>query len=143
MSLPRVDVFFYGSYINLEVLKEVDPVPEAVEVACLPGHEISIRPLANLARTEGSTVYGVLTQATHAELERLYAHARDVLGAVYLPQAVTVWTRADRLAAALCYIAPSIHPHTASSDYIDRILGPARRYEFPERYIEHLESFRP
>ncbi len=143
MSFPRVDVFFYGSYINLEVLKEVDLVPDSVEVACLPGFEISIRPLANLARAEGRSVYGVLTQATHPELERLYAHARDVLGAVYLPQAVTVWTRADRLAAALCYIAPSIHPHTASADYIDRIVVPARGYEFPESYIEHLESFRP
>jgi len=37
---------------------------------------------------------------------------------------------------ALCYIAPSMDPKPATSDYIDRIVGPAKEYGFPVWYIE-------
>jgi hypothetical protein len=42
--------FFYGSYINFDVLKEVDLVPESWEVARLGGFDIRIEPRANLVR---------------------------------------------------------------------------------------------
>ena len=38
---PKVVTFFYGSYINPTVLREVDLVPQRVEVARLPGFDIS------------------------------------------------------------------------------------------------------
>jgi hypothetical protein len=143
MTLPRVAVFFYGSYINLDVLAEVGLVPDRVEVAQLPGFDIRIRPLANLVRSDTASVWGILTRATHAELEQLYAHAREVLGGLYLPEAVLVWTRPGRLAPALCYIAPSLEERPAANHYLDRITHPARKYGFPSWYLERLESFRP
>jgi hypothetical protein len=150
-------VFFYGSFINLEVLRRVDLVPERVEVARLGGFDIRIEPLANLVRSGQHSVYGTLVTARHAELDRLYAHARDDLGGTYLPEAVL----AESLGPpplppdssgqvpggvgrpALCYIAPEMEPAPATNDYIDRIVGPARAFGFPPWYIARLESFRP
>jgi hypothetical protein len=40
---PKVWTFFYGSYINLNVLNEVDLVPEQYEVAKLSGFDIRIK----------------------------------------------------------------------------------------------------
>ena len=77
---PKVEVFFYGSYMNRDVLAEVDLVPESWEPASLSGFDIRIAPRANLVPSPGQTVFGVLATATHRELDRLYAHARDVLG---------------------------------------------------------------
>jgi hypothetical protein len=57
---PKVWTFFYGSYINLAVLREVSYVPQQMEVAYLSGFDIRIRPRANLIRSERSLVYGVL-----------------------------------------------------------------------------------
>jgi len=88
MVEAKVWVFFYGSYINFAVLREVDLVPERWEVARLDGFDIRIQPRANLVRSDQQSVYGIVATATHAELARLYAHARDVLGEVYLPEAV-------------------------------------------------------
>lgn len=102
MRDPKVVTFFYGSYINPEVLREVDLVPE-----------------------------------------RIYTHAQDVLGGVYLPRAVLAHTLSGQTEPALCYIAPSLEPAPASPDYVDRILEPARRYGFPPWYLERLESFVP
>lgn len=136
----KVLTFFYGSYINREVLAEVDLVPDRVEVASLSGFDIRIAPLANLVRSPGHSVYGILTGATHEELERLYAHARDVLGGVYRPEAVLAHTADGRFVPALCYIARSMEPAAAADDYVDRIVGPARELGFPDWYVRRLES---
>ena len=143
MKERKVKTFFYGSYINLDVLKEVDLIPEHVEVARLAGFDIRIQPLANLVQSDEHTVYGILTSATHTELQRLYAHARDVLGGVYLPEAVLSQTLDGKPVPALCYIASAMPPRPASDEYIDRIVIPAKQYAFPPRYIARLESFRP
>jgi hypothetical protein len=139
---PGVTVFFYGSYMSLDVLKGVGLVPDRVEVARLPGFEISIRPLANLVRSDRDAVYGILASATHRELERLYAHARDVLGGTYLPYPVVAHTLDGKLVPALCYIASSLEGGHADDEYVERILKPAREYNFPAWYIQRLESFR-
>ena len=143
MADPKVAVFFYGSYMNRAVLKEAGLAPERFEVAKLNGFEIEIRPLANLALSDAGYTYGLLTLATHVELERLYAHAREVLGGTYLPRAVVVEVQGGGLQPALCYIAPSLEPRLADNEYIDRVVGPARQHGFPQWYLEHLESFRP
>ncbi len=135
----KVWTFFYGSFINLDVLREVDFVPEAIVVARLPGYDIRIEPLANLVPVDGATAYGILVPATHGDLRRLYS--QGWVG-TYLPHAVLV-TRVDgAFVPALCYIAPSPPPGPATADYVDRIVGPARGYGFPAWYIERLESFR-
>jgi hypothetical protein len=143
MTEPKVWTFFYGSYINPGVLREVNYVPQEWEVACLPGFDITIRPRANLTRSDQHSVYGILATGAHGELIRLYAHAKDVLGETYLPEAVLAATRDGKYRPAMCYICPAMDPRPATNDYIDRIVAPAREYGFPPWYIQRLESFRP
>jgi hypothetical protein len=140
---PRIWTFFYGSYINADVLREVNYFPDQVEVARLAGFDIHIRPRANLVRSDQHLVYGILATGTHGELDRLYWHAKDVLGEIYLPEAVLAQTLDGALRPALCYICPRMVDRPASEDYINRIVVPARRYGFPRWYIQRLESFRP
>jgi hypothetical protein len=142
MVEPHVWVFFYGSYINTAVLAEVGLVPAQWEVARLYGYDICIQPRANLVRSDCASVYGILATATHAELARLYAHASDVLGETYLPQAVLAETLDGRWRPALCYICPEMRPRPADDAYVDRIVGPARSYGFPNGYVERVEQFR-
>lgn len=134
-----VRAFFYGSFINLEVLAQGGFKPKRVELAKLSGFDIRIQPLANLVRSDQHCVYGILCEATHAELAGLYGQAWV---GTYLPEAVVVETIDGRLAPALCYIAPPAEPEPAKSDYLDRIIGPARQHGFPAWYLERLESFR-
>lgn len=143
MTTSRVAVFFYGSYMNEAVLAEVDIAPPGFEVARLQGFDIQIRPLANLVTAKGREVYGLLTSATEPELERLYAHARNVLGGMYLPENVHVECLDGARKPARCYIAPVLQERPATAAYVERILIPARQYGFPPWYIERLESFRP
>ena len=142
MTEAKVWTFFYGSYMNLDVLKEVGLIPERVEVARLNGFDIRIGPMANLVRSDQHCVYGILATATHAELKRLYEHAQNILGGTYLPEAVLVETLEGKWRAVLCYIAPEMEFKPPSNDYVERIVKPAREFGFPQWYVERLESFR-
>src|SRR5262245_27951093 len=142
MSEAKIWVFFYGSYMNRAVLRDVGLTPEAWEPASLPGFDIRIGPRANLVRSAEHTVHGVLATASHPELERLYSHARDVLGETYLPGVVLAQTRDGVWRAALCYIAPAMAARRADPAYVDRILEGARELGLPASYLARLESFR-
>ena len=142
MSEAQVLVFFYGSYMNRDVLAEVNLSPKTWEMASLPGFDIRICPRANLVRSAAHVVFGVLASATHRELDRLYAHARDILGERYLPEAVLVHTRSGIWQSALCYLAEHMIERRPESEYIERILRPARELGFPTWYVTRLESFR-
>jgi hypothetical protein len=140
MAHHKVFVFFYGSFMNLDVLAEVNLIPDQFEVAKLSGFDIRIQPLANLVRSDKHCVYGIVTTATHEELTHLYS--QNWVG-TYLPEPVLVETTDGKWRPALCYIAHSMEPGPASHDYIGRIVRPAREYGFPDWYVTHLESFRP
>lgn len=143
MSGRSVWTFYYGSNINLEILKRFDYVPDKVEVARLPSFDITVRPLANLVPSERTCVYGILATGTHDDLDRLYGgYVQDELGATYLPEAVLCETLDGRWVPALCYIAAPMEDALATDDYLDRIVTPARAFGFPAWYIEKLESFR-
>ena len=142
MTEARVAVFFYGSYMNRAVLDEVGFSPGDWEPASLPGFDIRIAPRANLVRASGQIVFGVLATATHAELDRLYAHARDVLGEVYRPEAVLVQVQDGHWHPALCYLASRMVEGPADPAYVERIVRPARELGFPAWYLARLESFR-
>jgi hypothetical protein len=140
MSQPLIWTFFYGSFINFDVLKQSGFVHEKFEVARLNGFDIRIEPLANLIRSNQHCVYGIVVPGTHDELSRLYS--QEWVG-TYLPEPVLVQTLDGKWRPALCYIAPTPEPKPASNEYIDRIVGPAKKYGFPDWYIARLESFRP
>ena len=144
ISDHRVWVFFYGSYINLDVLKEVDLVPGEYENATLAGFDLRIAPRANLVRDKLSVVYGILAKCRHAELDRLYAdHAKGKLGEVYLPEAVVTEDVNGHLRPALTYIAPVMDPRPAEAAYVERIAKPAEAFGFPAAYIERIRAFHP
>lgn len=143
MGERRVDVFFYGSYINFAVLGEAGIDQRPYDTARLPGFELVIAPLANLRANSGSQAYGILTRLSHAELHRLYTeHARDKLGGTYLPEAVLVFTADNALWPALCYMSHEMQPGKPDPGYVERILSPAREYGFPAEYLRHIESFK-
>jgi hypothetical protein len=142
MTEPKVRTFFYGSYMNPAVLLEAQFVPQRFEAARLDGYDIRIAPRANLVASQQHCVYGVLVEATHSELSRLYAHAKDVLGETYLPHPVLTQAVSGAWWPALCYIAPSMVPRAPDPAYVDRIVRPARQLGLPDWYIARLESER-
>jgi hypothetical protein len=139
----RIWVFFYGSNINLDVLKAAGLVPAEWEVARAPGFDIRIAPTANLVRSDQHTVWRINAMATHSELAGLYTHyVQGTLGQTYLPEAILTITAEGKLRPAMTYISHDMAPGSVDSAYLDRITLPARQLGFPLWYLEKLEAFR-
>ena len=135
----RIPVFFYGSFINVDVLKDADLVPDELVVTRLHGWDIKIAPLATLAPKDRGVVYGVNADCSHEELDRLYSQAW--VGA-YLPEPVLVEVVATGgFVPAITYVKWEEGDARAAADYVERITGPGERLGFPKWYLDHLRSF--
>ena len=132
-------VFFYGGLINPEILDKVGMRPTRQEPAMLAGFDIRISPYVNLVRSAGHTVFGVLMEVTHAELQHTYSQ----LKARYLPEAVMVSDAAGCLRPALCYIVPDMLPGQAEVDHVEALATAAEGLGFPQWYLARIRSFLP
>ena len=132
-------VFFYGSFINLNVLKEYDIEPDSVDVVTLKGFDISVAPLATLVPNAERSVFGILVRIPHEKLERLYGG--DWVKA-YVPEAVLVESSKGESVPALCWIAPVGEWEATKGSYLDKMVKAGRTHGFPDAYIDRLEEFR-
>lgn len=139
--MRSVWTFFYGSFMNPEVLAKADVHPTETQRARLDGWDLKIAPRATLVPSEGQCVYGVLAQLTHPEIDKLYA--KDWFGfGTYLPEAVLVTDSVGRYLPALSYIAWQLEGGMPSAEYLEKMVVVAKRFEFPAEYIRRIESFK-
>lgn len=138
----RVDVFFYGSYMNFDILVNLGISQSEYQVGQLPGYALTIGSAANVVKNGLERVFGIVTQLTHDELDTLYSReAQAKLGAQYLPEPVLVMTANGNIVPSLCYIAYGGVAGVPSAAYIKTILSAAQQYGFPQSYIQHIESY--
>jgi cation transport regulator ChaC len=143
MAARKIQVFLYGSAINLDVLSKTGLKKRAFAPAMLAGFDLIIQPVANLAENGDGTVYGILANFTHEEIEALVGnHTQSLTEATYHPEPVIVRTRGGKIVPAITYISTDLKPGFADSDYIDRIIKPAKNYGFPVWYLDRIEAFR-
>ena len=102
-SQRRAEVFFYGLFMDPELLRAKGLAPEGAEVASVPGMALRIGRRAALVAEPSARAYGVLMSLTLDELDRLYA---DPSVRSYRPEAVLVHLDGGGVVAALCYNLP-------------------------------------
>ena len=137
-------IFFYGSFMNTEVLKSGGFTLGAFEVARLWGFDVVATPLVTLKGAADSHVYGIACQSEWLIIERLYGARwpyRAGGPSQYVPTAVllTSTSESSRVWPALCYIAPADRPVRPDAAYLNRVVEPARAYGFPQWYVERLQ----
>jgi cation transport regulator ChaC len=138
--MRTVWTFFYGSFMNPDVLAKAEVRPTEAQMGRLDGWDIKIAPRATLVPSEGRSVFGILAKVTHADLEKLYT--KDWFGfGTYLPEAVLVEDSAEHLVPALSYIAWEMEGGSPTHEYLSNVVTAARQFRFPEWYINRLKSF--
>lgn len=138
--MRRVWTFFYGSFMNPDVLARADVHPAEAQMARLDGWDIQIAPRATLVPAGGRSVFGILAQLSHPELDKLYT--KDWFGfGTYLPEAVLVVDATGRFVPALSYIAWETEGGTPSSEYIEKVVTVAQQFKFPDWYINRIKAF--
>src|SRR2546430_16810355 len=72
MTDRRIDAFFYGLFMDVDVLRESKVAPSNPRRAYVADFALRIGQRATLLPAAGARAYGMLIALTHRELERLY-----------------------------------------------------------------------
>jgi len=69
------DVFFYGLYMDEEILKSKGVEPRNKRKALAYGYELRLGNMATLLRKENAKAYGMVYSLTHEEIDILYKNS--------------------------------------------------------------------
>lgn len=133
MSARQVDTFFYGLFMDVDLLRESGAEPANPRRAYVADFALRIGQRATLVPSPGARAYGMLIALTHAELKRLY----DAPGLEhYRPEAVLAQVIEGHAVPALCFnLLETPEPHERNSDYALRLKGVLTKLGFPENYV--------
>jgi len=131
MTDRRIDAFFYGLFMDVDVLRESKVAPSNPRRAYVADFALRIGQRATLLPAAGARAYGMLIALTHRELERLYTAPGLEQ---YRPEAVLAQTLGGTLVPALCYNLREA-AHERNPDYATRLQGVLSKLNFPPEYI--------
>ena len=133
MSDRRIDAFFYGLFMDIDILRESKVTPVNLRRAYVDDFALRIGQRATLLPSAGARAYGMLVALTHAELQRLYtAPGLDH----YRPEAVLAQSLEGQPAPALCYnLHEAPRPDARNPEYAARLQRILRKLEFPAEYV--------
>jgi hypothetical protein len=133
MADRRVDVFFYGLFMDSAILEQQGVSATAPRRARADNFALCIGRRATLVARPGACAYGMVYGLTHAELERLYSLSGLEQ---YRPEAMVVrMLDGEEALPALCYNlveAPLTEEHDA--EYAARLGAVLARLGFPAEY---------
>jgi hypothetical protein len=132
----RVNVFFYGLFMDAVLLRSKGVIPQDQISAQLQGYSIRIGNRATLIPEANKSVYGILMSLTHHEIDLLYAE--ESLKA-YRPEPVIVDTKDERTLPALCFnlIEPPT-THERNEEYARKLKLVAIQCDLPEEYVNSI-----
>ena len=137
MSPRQIDGFFYGLFMDAQVLRQAGTKPSNFRRAYVADFALRIGQRATLVPSPGARAYGMLIALTHAELERLYS-APGLQ--VYRPEAVVAHPSEGEAIPALCYnLVQAPEAHERNPGYPKRLQSVLENLGFPVEYVESVK----
>ena len=136
MAERRIPVFFYGLFMDADLLRGKGLAPAGIRKASVSGYALRIGNRATLVTAPGARAYGVVMDLTHAEIEQAYSEA--TVGN-YRPEALLAEFEDGSRAPALCYnlaVAPAASEK--NTEYAAKLRNLAQRLGLPLQYVESI-----
>jgi hypothetical protein len=133
----RIDVFFYGLFMDEALLREKGMNPVDRRMACIENFSLVIGARATVVTCANATVHGVLFSLTHAEVDALYSEASVN---AYRPEAVFAQLADGSGTPALCFnlpAPPSTDEH--NPQYVSKFRSLAERIGLPPSYVSSIQ----
>ena len=136
MSDRRIAAFFYGLFMDVEILRSKGLDPKEAVPAHVAGFALRIGDRATLVVDSAGAAHGVLMLLTHEEVEKLYSE-ESVRS--YKPEAVIAVRDDGRQVPALCFNlvnAPS--EDSKNPAYASKLRDLAARLRLPADYVASI-----
>ncbi|WP_162917217.1 gamma-glutamylcyclotransferase family protein [Dongia deserti] len=132
-----IDTFFYGLYMDDEVLAGMGVTPRSPRKASAAGFALRIGTRATLVRKRGGTVWGVVYALAPEELARLYGGAGLE---AYQPEDIEVALENRAIIPARVYNLPlPPPPDERNPEYVEKLKAVLTRLRFPPDYIAGIQ----
>ena len=133
----RVDVFFYGLFMDKELLRKKGFAPTHERVASVQGFALRIGQRATLVPSANHVAYGVVMSLSHDAIEALYS---ETTVRVYRPEAVLARFPEGAFAPALCFNLPlPPGPDEHNPEYAAELRALANQFGFPADYVASIQ----
>lgn len=137
MAPRRIEVFFYGLFMDADALKAKGVNPTNIRKASVPGFALRIGQRATLLRNPDGLAHGILMELTHTEVEQLYSEASV---RAYRPEAVLCELNDGSRIPALCFnLLEAPRADEANSEYASKLRDLAIRLGFPSSYVDSIQ----
>jgi hypothetical protein len=137
MPSRPADVFFYGLFMDQELLRSKGVKPEEPERGWVEGFALRVGQRAALVPAEGVRAHGVVMSLTLEELDRLYSEPSVQ---AYRPEALLVQLESGGAIAALCYNLPNPpSPSERNPEYAARLRALAEKIGLPTEYAKGIQ----
>ncbi len=130
-------VFFYGLFMDVNLLKTKGIRPAEVSVGFVDGYGLRIGERATLVRRPDGRAYGAMMNISPGEATDLYAE--DSV-ADYLPEPITVELMDGTQVEATCYNLPSDQVTGANKGYAESLLEVATTLGVPDSYLDQIRQ---
>lgn len=136
MSKRTVNGFFYGLFMDVDVLRGLDTQPFNPRPAFVDDYALRIGTRSTLVPSESDRAYGMVISLTHADLDKLYG-APGLLD--YRPEAVLAELETGETLPTLCYnLVEPPHPDEANAEYAAKLRAVLTKLGFPAEYINSV-----
>ena len=132
-----IDVFFYGLFMNENLLEEKGLNPANPRKGYVDGFGLRIGERATLVSAVGERAYGVVMSLTDEEVTDLYSEESV---ADYVPEAVIVVLDSGAAVEATCYNLPAKLLMGSNRTYAKSLLRVAANQGFPHHYLETIKQ---
>lgn len=136
MSGGLFEGFFYGLYMDSDLLVKSGYNPTHPQLACLDGFRIDLRGPIKLIPDSGKSAWGMVFTLPEADLHAMYSgpNTRD-----YQPCTMMAKTPDGSVVRVRCYNRDPIAGAEFNREYLDKLIVVARKANLPEEYIRELE----
>lgn len=137
-DLPRrIDVFFYGLFMDEDLLRSKGLAPQNRRLAAVPGFRLVIGERATLVPSPSEIVHGVVVALSQEELDSLYSESSV---SIYRPEAVKAKLVNGETVEALCFNLPTPpHDSVRNLEYAVRLAELAARIGLPADYVASIQ----
>ncbi len=124
-----LDVFFYGLYMDEEILKSKNVTPRNKRAAIAPGYHLRVGKMATLLRDNNAQAFGMVYSLTHNEITSLYEGSGLT---AYVPESIVIQTKENQNIAALC--CNLLNPPSddeKNEEYLEKLTTCMEKYNLP------------
>ena len=123
------DVFFYGLYMDEEILKSKNVEPRNKRIGIAHDYELRIGKMATLLRKDEAKTYGLVYSLTHYEIDTLYTKAGLT---DYVTEALMVELEdASSLPALCCNLLNPPTSDESNDGYHKKLIKCMKKYKLP------------